>query len=282
MFHPPAVGALSRRFADRRAFAISLHGTGGSIGEALGPLTAAGLLGLLFWRDVVRVEFIPAIVGALLLFLMLKDRGSHDHAASGSFRDYLRSFAGLLKNRTLSLILLVTACRTVGQSTTAIFLPIYLREDLGYSSALVGLYISMSQVAGIGSQPLMGFLSDRFGHKQVMLPALVMFAILLALVPFAEGKVPLAIVILALGFFLFSMQSILTSAAVEQAGHEVHSTVVSLIYASSFVGSLAPTVAGILSDQFGVKSTFYMSAALAATAVVILALTKMPRRTTPA
>ena len=49
MFHPPAVGALSRRFADRRAFAISLHGTGGSIGEALGPLTAAGLLGLLFW-----------------------------------------------------------------------------------------------------------------------------------------------------------------------------------------------------------------------------------------
>jgi predicted MFS family arabinose efflux permease len=128
----------------------------------------------------------------------------------------------------------------------------------------------------------MGFLSDRFGHKQVMLPALIMFAILLALVPFADGKVALAIVILALGFFLFSMQSILTSAAVEQAGHEVHSTVVSLIYASSFVGSLAPTVAGILSDQFGVKSTFYMSAALAATAVVILALTKMPRRTTPA
>src|SRR3972149_2655188 len=42
MFHPPAVGALSRRFSDRRAFAISLHGTGGSLGEVLGPLVAAG------------------------------------------------------------------------------------------------------------------------------------------------------------------------------------------------------------------------------------------------
>ncbi|MGE0058772.1 MAG: MFS transporter [Dehalococcoidia bacterium] len=282
MFHPPAVGALSRRFADRRAFAISLHGTGGSIGEALGPITAAGLLGVLFWRDVVRVEFVPAIIGALLLFLMLKDRGGHDHAASGTFRDYLGSFVGLLRNRTLTLILLVTACRTVGQSTTAIFLPIYLREDLGYSSALVGLYISMSQVAGIGSQPLMGFLSDRFGHKQVMLPALILFSLLLFLVPFADGKIALAIVILALGFFLFSMQSILTSAAVEQAGHEVHSTVVSLIYASSFVGSLAPTVAGILSDQYGVQSTFYMSAAMGAVAVMVLLLTKMPRRVHPA
>jgi FSR family fosmidomycin resistance protein-like MFS transporter len=281
MFHPPAVGALSRRFADRRSFAISLHGTGGSVGEALGPLVAAGLLGLLFWRDVVRVEFIPAIAGALLLFLMLKDYGGASHHSSTSFREYLRDFFSLLRNRTLALILLVTIFRSVGQSTTTIFLPIYLREDLGYSSALVGLYISMSQVAGIGSQPMMGFLSDRLGHKQVMLPALILFALLLALIPLADGKIGLAVVILLLGFFLFSMQSILTSAAIEQAGHEVHATVVSLIYASSFVGSLAPTVAGVLSDQFGIKSTFYFSAMLGVAAVIVLALTKMPRRVTP-
>jgi predicted MFS family arabinose efflux permease len=115
-----------------------------------------------------------------------------------------------------------------------------------------------------------------------MLPALGAFAVLLLLIPFAEGKVALALVILALGFFLFSMQSILTSAAVEQAGNEVHSTVVSLIYASSFVGSLAPTVAGILADAYGLQSTFYFSALLGAAAFVILAFTKMPRRVNPA
>jgi DHA1 family inner membrane transport protein len=230
----------------------------------------------------VRVEFIPAIVGALLLFLLLKDHGAASHHSTTTFREYLHDFFSLLRNRTLALILLVTVCRSVGQSTTTIFLPIYLREDLGYSAALVGLYISMSQVAGIGSQPLMGFMSDRFGHKQVMLPALALFALLLAMIPLADGKIGLAIVIFLLGFFLFSMQSILTSAAIEQAGHEVHSTVVSLIYASSFVGSLAPTLAGILSDEFGIKSTFYFSALLGVAAVVVLALTKMPRRVTPA
>jgi FSR family fosmidomycin resistance protein-like MFS transporter len=276
MFHPPAVGALARRFADRRAFAISLHGAGGSIGEVLGPLVAAGLLALLYWRNVLRVEAIPAIIAAVLMFTLLKAGPAADGGAPPSFRGYLRSFASLLQRRALVLLLLASACRSVGQATTTIFLPIYLREELAYPATLVGVYISMSQLAGIGSQPVMGLLSDRFGHKAVILPALVIFAVLLALVPFANGKVTLAVVILALGFFLFSMQSVLTAAAIDLAGHEVQATVVSLIYASGFVGSLAPTVAGVLSDRYGLPSTFYMSAAVAAVAVIIVAVTKLP------
>jgi MFS family permease len=276
MFHPPAVGSLSRRFADRRSFAISLHGTGGSIGEVLGPLVGAGLLAFLFWRNVLRVEFIPGIIAALFLLARLRDTGQADGHYHDSFGRYLGSLGSLLKQRSLLLILLVTACRSVGQSTTSIFLPIYLRESLHYSSGLVGVYIAMSQLAGIGSQPLMGQMSDRFGHKRVIMPALLAFALILALVPLADGKVPLAIAILALGFFVFSMQSILTSAAVAMAGHEVHSSVVSLIYASSFVGSLAPTVAGILSDAYGIKTTFYFSACLALVAAAILSATHLP------
>jgi predicted MFS family arabinose efflux permease len=272
------VGALSRRFPDRRAFAISLHGTGGSIGEVLGPLVAAGLLVMLSWRGVLRVEAVPALVTAIFLFMLLKEGAAAQEGPAPSFRAYLRSFGSLLGQRSLVLLLLVTACRSVGQATTTIFLPIYLREDLGYSSGLVGVYIAMSQLAGIGSQPLMGLLSDRFGHKAVILPALIIFAVLLALVPFAGGKIALALVILGLGFFLFSMQSILTSAAVDMAGHEVHATVVSLVYASGFVGSLAPTIAGILSDNYGLPSTFYFSATVAAVAAIILAATKLPQR----
>ena len=38
LYHPPAISSLSRRFPDKRGFAISLHGTGGSVGEVMGPL----------------------------------------------------------------------------------------------------------------------------------------------------------------------------------------------------------------------------------------------------
>ena len=88
----------------------------------------------------------------------------------------------------------------------------------------------------------------------MILPALISFAVILAIIPLADGKVQLAIVILALGIFVFSMQSILTSAAVELAGDDVHSTVTSLVYAASFIGSLSPTIAGVLADAYGLKS----------------------------
>jgi FSR family fosmidomycin resistance protein-like MFS transporter len=276
LFHPPAVGALARRFADRRAFAISLHGTGGSIGEVLGPLVAAALLAVLTWRGVLRVEAVPALVTALLLLTLLKERATTQEGSPPSFRNYLRSFRSLLRQRSLVMLLLVSACRSVGQATTTIFLPIYLRESLGYSPALVGVYVALSQLAGIGSQPVMGLLSDRFGHKAVILPALVIFAILLALVPAVDGKLALALVILGLGCFLFSMQSVLTAAAVDLAGQQVQATVVSLVYASGFIGSLAPTVAGVMADRYGLQSTFYLSAAAATAAALILAATRLP------
>src|SRR6185295_12080828 len=140
----------------------------------------------------------------------------HEHAPPQKFSAYLGSFGALLKHKTLLLIFVVTALRGVGQATNSIFLPVYLREDLHYSSTLVAVYIALGQAAGIGSQPLMGFLADRIGHKAVILPSLVMFAVLLALIPLADGKLQLGLIIFVLGLFVFSMQSILTSAAVEQ------------------------------------------------------------------
>jgi FSR family fosmidomycin resistance protein-like MFS transporter len=282
MFHPPAIGALSRRFADRRSFAISLHGTGGSVGEMLGPLLAAGLLAVMYWRGVLYVEFVIGAITAVLLYRLLRNsnarENNHDHdTAPGSFREYLTSFTSLLRHKTLLMIFLVTALRGVGQATNTIFLPVYLREDLGYSASLVAVYIALGQLAGIGSQPLMGHLADRVGHKAVILPALIMFAILLALIPVADGKIQLAIIILLLGLFVFSMQSILTSAAVEQAGPGMHSTITSMVYASTFLGSLSPTVAGGLADSYGLQSTFYLSFALVGAAAVVMALTKLPR-----
>jgi MFS family permease len=157
-----------------------------------------------------------------------------------------------------------------------VFLPIYMREDLGYSAWLAGVYISMAQVVGIGSQPLMGYLTDRIGYKRVLVPALVGFAVLLALIPLADGKLQLAIVILLLGTFLFSLHAILIASAAEMAGEAMQATTVSLIYSASFVGALAPTIAGVLADAYGFKSTFLFASVLVAVSAFTLVLTNLP------
>jgi MFS family permease len=275
IYHPPAIGALSRRFVNRRAFYISLHGAGGSVGEATGPLIAGGLIAVLYWRDVLQLSMIPAFITAFAMWTLLKNEKSEHHGAS-SLREYLGAFKELLKIRAIQLIYVATAFRTVGQATTMVFLPIYMREELLYSPWLAGVYISMAQVVGIGSQPVMGQLTDRIGYKRVLVPALIGFAVLLALIPAADGKVQLAIVVLLLGTFLFSLHAILIAAATELAGEAMQSTTVSLIYAASFVGALAPTIAGILADAYGFKSTFLFAAVLVGLSALTLALTNLP------
>jgi MFS family permease len=122
----------------------------------------------------------------------------------------------------------------------------------------------------------MGQLTDRIGYKRVLVPALICFAILLALVPAADGKVQLAIVVLALGTFLFSLHAILIAAASELAGEAMQATTVSLIYAASFVGALAPTFAGVLADSYGFRSTFIFAAVLVGLSALTLAVTQLP------
>ena len=43
-YHAPALATLAKKFPERQAFALSLHGTGGSLGETLGPLIFGSLL----------------------------------------------------------------------------------------------------------------------------------------------------------------------------------------------------------------------------------------------
>ena len=283
MYHPPALGALARRFPHRRSLAISLHGAGGSVGEVLGPVTAAALLTFLVWNDILLIGAIPAFVGGGLLWLLLSGRGSQGAEGSApTFGEYVRSLLTMLRQRALLWLCLATALRTAGQSTINVFLPIYLREDLDYTSGLVGLYISLAQVAGIGSQPLMGHLTDRYGHKRVLVPSLLLMAVLLLLIPVAGSRLELAVVILLLGAFLFSLHAILVSAATRLAGENLQATVVALVYAASFLGALAPTLAGILADAAGLKSTFTFSFVLVMLSALAISRVHLPVRQTAA
>jgi MFS family permease len=65
---------------------------------------------------------------------------------------------------------------------------------------------------------------------------------------------------------------------VEQAGEGMSSTITSLVYASTFLGALAPTIAGGLADRYGLQGTFYMSCALVSSAAIVMVLTKLPKR----
>ena len=170
-WHPAAIGSLAQEFAARRGMAIGLHGTGGSVGETLGPLLIGALILAFGWRLALQSTAIPAVGCGVLIWLLLRSvpMGEASVVNAGA---YLRSVGRLvIGNRRLMLVLLFAGGYSAGQASIFTFLPIYLREGLLYSSVTVGLYLSLAQVAGIGAQPLMGYLSDRFGVGRSWFPA---------------------------------------------------------------------------------------------------------------
>ncbi len=279
LYHPPAIGALSRRFPDKRGFAISLHGTGGSVGEVLGPLVAAGALSFLMWRDVLRVSALPAILAAFVIWAMMRSVPG-EVPGSSSARSYLSSLGVLLKKRTLLLLVAVTALRSMGQSSVQVFLPVYLREDLDFSVAKVAVYLALAQVVGVAAQPAMGFLSDKYGRKLVLIPAMTVLGLLFLALAGAGSELRLLLTIMALGAFLYSLHTIFIAAAMDIAGGEIQSTVVSLIYGASFLGTVSPIIAGVLADSYGTSSTFLYGGAVTLVATVVLALLRLPKTAT--
>jgi MFS family permease len=277
LYHPPALGALSRRFPDRRGFATALHGTGGTVGETLGPLTVAGLLVLLTWRGVLQLSLAPALLGAFLIWKTMRS-GPPVAPMSLPIRAYLVSLAVLLKRRDLFILVLATALRSAGQHGVLIFLPVYLREDLGFTPTKVAVYLSLSQVVGIGAQPAMGYLSDKLGRKVVLLPAMTALGLLFFALRLAEPGAQLILTIVALGAFLYSLHEISIAAAMDTAGGEVQSTMASLIYGASFLGAFSPIIAGAIVDATGTTANaFTYGGAVVLAGVPVLLLLRLPK-----
>ena len=281
LYHPPAIASLSRKFPDKRGFAISLHGTGGSIGEVVGPVLTGGLITGTYlvafqWRDVLHLSVFPALFFAVAVYLMMRNIPAAA-ADAGSLREYGSSLATLLRRKAMLSLVLVTALRSSGQSAVMGFLPVYLLEDLEYEKVVIGLFMSGAQVTGIVAQPLMGYLSDKFGRKIVLVPCTLAMGLLIISLRFAEPGVQLVTVVLVMGAFLYSLHTIYIAGAMDVAQGQAQSTVVSLIYGASFFGAFSPWVAGWVADQWGNSASFIFGGVLVILGGLILWATRLPK-----
>ena len=183
-------------------------------------------------------------------------------------------------------LIFVTALRAMGQSAIMYFLPLYLLagEDLinpsqgglGKDTLTVGFYLAGAQVTGIFAQPLMGWISDKYGRKIVLIPAMALLGFLFIALNYVSDGYQLILNVLAMGAFVYSLHTIFIAAAMDVSKGRAQSTVVSLIYGASFLGTVSPIIAGLIVDEFGLKSAFIYSGVVALSATIVLGFIKLP------
>ena len=231
LWHLPSAASLSQIFPERRGFALAIHGFGANLGNLIGPLTAAFLLERLgSWRGVMFIYVGPALIMGVLVWMFLRDVGNIGDVESRSLRRQLRESAQILRSPVVLLLVGSAMLRGIGLDALFAWSPFYLEETLDKSHLDAGFHYALLTGMGIASTPALGYLSDRFGRKIVLVPGFAIAAALSFITVGAGGGLWLTLVLAGTGLFSFALHQIVQAAVLDEVGRGTEATAVGLIF----------------------------------------------------
>ncbi len=272
LWHPTAIPTLAHSYPNRKGLVLSMHGMGGNAGDALAPLVIGVLLATFSWREIVVLNAIPGAVMSLLLLAMLgtlqfskKSKkpvtAANDEAEGQGLAAYAAGFRSLIRNRTLILLSVGSAFRSMTQTTLLTFLPVFLAYEMGYSPVWVGGCMFILQAAGFIAAPIAGQLSDTMGRRRIIMTSMVMSAVVLVFMAFAGRSNAFALFIAVLGFFLYAIRPVLQAWLLEATPKNMGGTSIGMLFGVQALGSsIGPIIGGGMADHYGLMSTFYFLA----------------------
>ena len=270
LWHPAAISTLAYRYPERRGLVLSFHGMGGNVGEAIAPLVIGALLAWFSWRTVVVINVVPGLTMSALILLLLgaftmskskDDSAINADAGAQSMQQYLRDFAGLLRNRSLMLIACSSSFRTMTQAGLLTFLPVYLAYELDYSPFAVGACLTVLQAAGFVAAPVGGHLSDKLGRKQVIMSSMLLSGAMIVGMALAGRSAWFVVFIALVGFFLYAMRAVLQAWTIESVPKNLAGAGVGMQFGFTSLGSaISPAIFGLIADAYDIHTAFFFLA----------------------
>jgi MFS family permease len=286
LWHPTAIPLLGRMFPQRKGLALSLHGMGGNVGDALAPLAVGALLTTLSWREIVVLNVVPgAAMAMLILFFMgtltfapkvnkeqSESVGASSKPAQGaaaalpdgasqSMDSYLAGLRTLMQTPGLFFLTLSSGFRSMTQGTLLTFLPLYLANEMKYDVFWVGAGMALLQLTGFIAAPIAGHLSDTMGRKTILMSSFGMSGVVLLLMTVAGNSPWFVFLIAMLGFILYAARPIMQAWMLEATPKNMGGTAIGLMFGmQSGAQAIAPILGGMVADRFGLLAAFYLLA----------------------
>ncbi|MDX2084117.1 MAG: MFS transporter [Candidatus Melainabacteria bacterium] len=261
LFHPSATRTAHALFERRHNLVMSLFLSAGTVGFALGPLTASWLvknsgLSATLWLGLPALLVLPG----LMQLKLQPGQAQPVQDFSSDSEESLAKAAGLhgvqkgAETRWLALMLAHSISRAIVLVAMPAFLPFLWRQQ-GYDITTVGLVIGLSAgVSGVFGM-LSGWLADRWGERRVILCSLVPALGLLPLMLCTTGAVTFTVFGLMYGLVASSVG--VTMASTLSGIRSKAGWVASLIGGFSFgVAGLLMPAFGSLADRIGIQNAF--------------------------
>ena len=269
VWHLPSMAEISRRFPAKKGTSLAIFGIGGSVGDIFGPVITGLLLGFLAWRAVISIY---AVVPLLMAFWFIwgfrrfgrtKQSDAAANEKGADLKTQINTTIKYFKTTAIWKVNLVAGLRGMCFTIYVTFLPLHMKEGLELSSQSIGFHFGLLWTVGIAASPLMGHLSDRFGRKPVLVPALLCSGTLTVILALFGQGIMFTVIIFVLGIFLRSDYALLSAAILDIVGQQVATTVLGVLSFLRFImAAISPLIAGYLYQNYGMAATLFFVAAL--------------------
>lgn len=294
--HPVGSSYLTDRYGRKRhGYALAWHVAGGNIGTLAVPLIAGPLIGLWGWRPVLYLAALPGILFGIAILILVDEHNlldrrvmrkqqtrSNEETGTSQWKDGLKAMFAPLRNRTLTIIMLVSIIaaggRGLGNVTT--YVPLYLQNIRHLDTGTISILFTILLIGSVLGPLLGGRLSDRLGRRLMLYTFYGASAVTTVLFVFLAGPgmsvwfIPISL--LLMGFAVYAESPLLQAYLANSASPEMRDTAFGLYFALAFgVGSVWSGLLGWMIDRFGFGAAFWT---MAVTYVVAgLLLTLLPR-----
>lgn len=269
IYHPASYAATAKMFKpEDRAKAMGLHGAGGTLGHALGPLSVSLLVGVLAWqwRQVYLFLAIPMVVGIIMVMRLPRDEEEQKEK-----KQETKTKGEKFLTTSLMMFLGYQATRMIATSMINTFLVLYLQDNRGMSLTVSTFLQSTNTLTGLIAAPIGGYLASRFGDKQWLeISLLGAFTVLALAFQIPNNDLFMSFYVLyGVGNTLGMAGRSAIMAKLTPSGQRGLGFALFFL-PGSIIGAVTPVVAGYVADMMGFQTIFNVAVVVNFVALGIL------------
>jgi MFS family permease len=257
IYHPASYSYTTKLFkSGDRSKALGLHGAGGTLGYAIGPLAVSFLVGILAWqwRNVYLVLTIPMIIG-IGMVLLLKEEDNENIGLET--QPDTSSENNRFLTTSLFMFLLYQALRSMGRSMIASFLVLWLLDLRNMSITIASFIASATTLSGILAAPLGGYIASRLGDMRWLQASFLVSLCFLGLAFNLPSNTAFTGFYVAYGFFTTLGMAPRNSIIAKLTPRKQRGLGFALLFLpGSIVGAIAPVIAGYIAENIGLGNIF--------------------------
>jgi len=257
---PVAMAAVADTYEKGRGERMAWYSSATMVGRFIAPLVG-GLL--IFGNNFHWVYLADGFAGVLALIAALRLSISTTTSATtgeafkkqrGKYKDDLLF---IFRHRGILATSGIEAVQYFAYGCVETFLPIFLKEKLGYTTWEIGILFTAQILAATLTKPIMGRLSDRYGRVPMISAGLALGGVTTGLLMFSTNYVELIVLIALFGLGLATVTASTSALVADLSRAYSRGGAMGILSSIMDVGqSGGPMVTGILISAFSYKTAF--------------------------